>query len=596
FQGVVGSMSVRSSWDSLQKAGVAAREMLIEAAARRWKVDPSQCHAENSAVINPSGARLTYGELAEAAAKVPVPRNPPLKDPKQFAIVGKPVKRLDTPNKVDGKTRFGIDVRGPEMVYAVLARCPVFGGKVASFDASKAKAVPGVKDVVRISNGVAVIATDTWSAMQGRKALEIQWDEGPNASQSSAKISQLLAERAKQPGAVAHKVGDAASAISGSTRKIEAVYEAPFLAHAAMEPLNCTAHVRKGECDVWASTQMQTPAHNLAMKITGFPAEKVRIHTMFMGGGFGRRAAVDFVGEAVEVAKAIGTPVKLTWSREDDMQHDMYRPVSYVHFEGAVDGAGWPLAMSARVACPSFAGLRNGVDGAAVEGLSDLGYGIPHQLVDYRVVDTGIPTFYWRSVGYTQNTFFAESFVDELASFGGKNPIEVRRRLLENSPRMLGVLELAVEKAGEAENGVFGGIALANNVGSYNAQIAEVSIRRGKLKVDRVICAIDCGRVVNPAIVEQQIRSAIVYGLSAALKGKITIDQGRVQQRNFNQYDGLRIDEMPYIEVYIVPSEHAPGGIGEAGVPAIAPAVANAVFAATGKRIRQLPIRAEDLA
>ena len=602
FQGTVGSSSVRSSWGPLRQAGASAREMLTQAAAQKWGVGKSACRAQDGAIVNTAtNARLSYGSLAEAAGKLPIPSNVPLKDPKQFQIIGKPVKRLDTPAKVNGSATFGIDVRVPGMLYAVVQRCPVFGGKAASFDATKAKAVPGVKNVVQISSGVAVVATDTWTAMQGRRALQVTWDEGPNASVNSPGISRLFADLVLKPGAAARKEGDAEAGMAGAAKKIEAVYEVPFLAHATMEPLNCVAHVRADSCEVWAATQMATLTRDTAVKVTGLKPEQVQVHSMLMGGGFGRRGGSDFVSDAVEVSKAIGAPVKVTWSREDDMQHDTYRPASHASFAGGLDAAGWPVAWTTRIACPSFGGLRNGVDGSAVQGLADLVYGIPNILVDYRVAETGIPVFYWRSVGYSQNTWFAESFLDELAAAGGKDPVELRRRLLTGGkyPRLLNVLNIAADKAGWGKPlpaGRAHGVALANNVGSFNAQIAEVSVdRQGKVRVHRMVCAIDCGQVVNPAIVTQQIQGAMVYGLTAALKGGITIDRGRVQQANFNQYDVLRMDEMPVVEVHIVPSGAPPSGIGEAGLPAAAPAVTNAIFTATGKRIRRLPIRSQDL-
>ena len=601
LQGVFGSRSIRTSWEPLRKAGASAREMLIEAAANRWGVSNSQCRAENGVVVNTalSNTQLSYGSLAEAAAKLPVPANITLKPYQQFRLIGTSPKRLDTPGKVDGRTLFGIDVRLPGMQYAVLARCPVFGGKVASFDAGKAKAVPGVKRVMAISNGVAVVAENTWSAMEGRRALEIKWDEGAGASVNSASIRKLLQDVAEKPGATARKDGDIEAGLAGATKKVEAVYEAPYLAHAPMEPLNCVAHVRPDSCEVWASTQIQTAAREVAAKVSGLPPEKVQVHTMYLGGGFGRRGGADYIAEAVEVAKSAGGPVKLTWSREDDLQHDMYRPASFSRFTAGLDSNGWPVAWFTRIACPSFGGLHNGVDHTGVEGVADILYDIPHISVEYHAADAGIPVTYWRSVGYSQNTFFTESFVDELAAAGGKDPLELRRRLLAKSPRLLGVLELAAEKAGWSKPlapGRFQGMAIANNVGSFNAQVAEISVNQGKLRVHRVVCAVDCGQVVNPRGVEQQIQSGIVFGLTAALKGNITIDRGRVQQANFHDYDMLRIDEMPNVEVYFIPNHHSPGGIGEAAVPAIAPAVANALFRATGKRIRNLPIRPEDLA
>ena len=599
LQGTFGSMSIRTSWDTLRKAGAAAREMLIQAAAQKWGVEASQCRAENNEIINTAtNARLSFGSVADAASKLAVPTKITLKDPKQFRLIGTSPKRLDTPGKVNGQAVFGIDAKVPGMLYAVVARCPVFGGKVASFDASKTKTVPGVKQVVQISRGVAVVADNTWAAMEGRRALQVQFDEGPNANATSASIRKMFMDMVEKPGAVARKQGDAEAALGSAAKRIEAVYEVPYLSHAPMEPMNCTAHVRPDGCDVWASTQIQTAAQGIAMKITGLAREKVRIHTLYLGGGFGRRGGDDFVAEAVEISKAIGGPVKLTWSREDDMRHDLYRPASYVRFAGGLDADGFPVAWTTRIACPPFGGMRNGVDFTGVQGVSDIQYAIPNIQIEYHAPEAGIPVTYWRSVGYSQNTFFTESFVDELAAATGKDPFEFRRRLLAKTPRYLAVLELAAEKAGWGKPLAAGrarGIAVVNNIGSFNAQVAEISVDQGKLKVQRVVCAVDCGQVVNPAIVEQQIQSGIVYGLSAALKGAITIDRGRVQQSNFHEYDVLRMDEMPVVEVHIMPSQERPGGIGEASTPSIVPAVTNAVFAATGKRIRRLPIRKEDL-
>jgi isoquinoline 1-oxidoreductase subunit beta len=598
-QGVVGSQSIRSSWQSLRQAGASAREMLIQAAAQKWSVDGSQLRAENSAVIDSaSGRKATFGELADAAAQLPPPTGVPLKDPSQFKIIGKAQKRLDTSAKVTGKATFGIDVRVPGMQHAVVTRCPVFGGKVASYEAPQ---TPGLLHVLQISSGVAVVADNTWNAIQARNALKVQWDEGPHANVSSAGIRKEWEALSQQPGAVGRQDGDAAAALSGAAKKIEAVYEAPYLAHAPMEPLNSVADVRADSCEVWASTQGQSTAHQEAVRITGLRPDQVKIHTEYMGGGFGRRARSDYIADSVEISKALGVPVQVTWTREDDTQQDAYRPASYTRFFGGLDAGGAPVAFHSRVVCPPFGGVRNGIARTGIEGIVDTPYEIPNFLVDYHAADPGIPVSYWRSVGYSQNTFFAESFIDELAVAAGIDPFQFRRKLLAKpaASRPLGVLELVAEKSGWGKplpKGWGRGIALVNNIGSFTAQVAEVSVDGSKLRVRRVICAVDCGQVVNPAGVEQQIQSGIVYGLSAALKGEITIDRGRVQQTNFHQYDVLRIDEMPVVEVHLVTSHATPGGIGEASVPPVAAAVGNAIFAATGKRLRRLPMRPDDLA
>jgi len=601
FQGTGGSTSVRAAYTPLRKAGAAAREMLVAAACQTWGVDRVDCRTERGAVIHTGSKRqLTYGQLAAKAASLPVPENPTLKEPKAWKILGHRVKRLDTPAKVDGSAQFGIDTKVPGMLVAVVARCPAIGGKVASFDATKTKAVPGVKDAVQISSGVAVVADGYWNAKKGRDALDVKWDDGPNAQVTSASISQLLSDAAAKPGAQARHDGDPDGALGGAANKVEAAYELPFLAHATMEPMNCTAHVRADGVDIWAPTQFQTGVQGLGAKIGGVPPEKVQVHTTYLGGGFGRRFELDFIQEALETSKAVGAPVKVVWSREDDTQHDQYRPVSYHAFHAGLDASGKPVAWTHRIVAPSIMArvfpqtIKNGIDGEAVEGGVGMPYAIDNVHVDYHMPDTGIPVGFWRSVNNTFNAFAVESFIDELAHAAKQDPYAYRRDLLGKAPRHLGVLNLAASKAGWSTPlpaGRSRGIAVWKSFETYVAEVAEISMRPdGTPRVHRVVCAVDCGPVVNPSIVEAQMESAIVYGLTAALWGEITIDKGRVQQSNFNNYPMLRMADMPRVEVHIVPSTDAQGGAGEPGTPPIAPAVCNAIFAATGKRIRKLPI------
>jgi isoquinoline 1-oxidoreductase subunit beta len=607
MQGTGGSQSIHSAWMPMRQAGATARMMLVQAAATRWGVDASECHAENGAVMHPATKRrATYGSLAEAAAKVTPPDKVALKDPSQFKVIGKPVKRLDSAIKTNGRASFGIDQRQPGMLHAVVLRCPVFGGKVASFDATKAKAIPGVKDVFQISTGVAVVADNTWTAMEGRRALDVKWDEGPNTAVSSETIFKGFADACQQPGVVVRKEGDAAAGLSSAAQKVEAVYQAPYESHATMEPMNCTAYVQPDRVDVWAPTQFQTPSQGIAAGIAGVKPEASFVHTTYLGGGFGRRGWSDFVTDACEVSKAMKVPVQVTWSREDDMQHDYYRPASYVKISAGLGADGNPTAFTARVACDSimswfFPGsIKNGMDESSVEGISDIPYDIPNILVDYHLMAGPVPMGFWRSVGASQNGFFEESFVDELAAAAKKDPYEYRKALLAKKPRHLGVLNLAAEKGGwgtPLPKGRYRGIAVVEAFGTYVAEVAEISLDKDNgVQVHRVVVALDCGRIVNPNIIEQQAVGGVVYGLTQTLKGEITIDKGRVQQSNFNDYDMLRMNEMPRIvEVHIVPSEETPTGMGEPAVPPVAPAVCNAIFAATGKRIRRLPVRAEDL-
>jgi isoquinoline 1-oxidoreductase beta subunit len=600
MQGTGGSSSIRAAYTALRQAGAAAREVLISAAAETWGVDRSECRAERGAVIHSGGRSLTYGRLVATAATLPVPADPPLKESKDWKIIGTRVPRLDTPPKVDGSAQFGIDVTVPGMLVAVVARCPVFGGKVASFDPAGAQAVPGVRHVVQISSGVAVVADGYWPALTGRAALEVAWDEGPNAGVSSTGISRLLADRAERPGVRARHEGNPDAALSLAARRLDAEYETPFLAHTTMEPMNCTAHVRADGVDIWAPTQFQTGAHQMGASIGGVSAEQVKVHTTYLGGGFGRRFELDFIQEALETSKAVGAPVKVIWSREDDVRHEWYRPASYHRVRAGLDGRGRPVAWTHRVVAPSimirvFPGtVQNGLDGEAVEGAVEMPYAVANAHVDYVMADTGVPVGFWRSVNHSYNAFVVESFIDELAHAAGQDPYEYRRGLLSNAPRYLRALELAATRAawGSAlPAGVFRGIAVHRSFESYVAQVAEVSVAPdGTVRVHRVVCAVDCGPVVNPDTVEAQMQSGIVYGLTAALYGEIGIDRGRVVQGNFNDYPMLLMAEMPRVEVHIVPSTDAQGGVGEPGTPPIAPAVCNAIFAATGKRIRKLPI------
>ena len=601
-QTTVGSMAIRTTWDPLRKAGAQAREMLIAAAAKQWNVSPSQLRAENSVVINPAtNQRLRYGQLADAAAKMPVPAKVTLKDPKQYKVIGKPQKRLDTRDKVTAKAMFGLDARPAGLVYAAVERIPVFGGKVVSFDATKAKAVPGVKDVFQIKSGVAVVADNTWAAMQGKRALTVQWDDGPNGAVTSATIRQMFVDRAKQGGAVARKEGDAAAALARAGKRVDAVYEVPFTAHAPMEPMNATVHIKgDGTAEAWVPTQSPTTGRATIAQLAGIAPDKVTFHTTFMGGGFGRRGEgqMNHVEDAVEIATRMKLPVKLTWSREDDMTQDYYRPASYAEMSGAVDASGWPAAIKAKIACPSFFMVRDGLDPIAVSGISDLQYALPDFLVEWSVANTHVPVSFWRAPGAAQNTFFAESFFDELCAAGGKDPVEARRRLLAKSPRLLNVLNIAAEKAGWGKPLAAGrarGVALGANVGSFNAQIAEVSVTNGRVRVHRVVCAMDAGQIINPHILRQQIEGGIIYGLSATLKGQITIERGRVKESNFNQHDMMRMDEVPQVDIILVESTERPTGAGEATNPTTVPAVINAIYAATGKRLRTLPVKPTDL-
>lgn len=606
-----GSTSVRSGWEPLQRAGAAARLMLVEAAAKGWGVEAASCRAEKGEVIHPpSGRRAGYGSLVSAAAALPVPQEPQLKAARDRRLVGTRPPRLDSLGKATGRAEFGIDVRRPGMLTAVVVRCPVFGGKLKSFDGAKAQQVKGVRKVLAIDAGVAVLADHTWAARQGAEALSVTWDEGPNAGVSSEELTRAAAALAKKPGKVVAKAGDAEKALKGAAKRVEAVYEVPYQAHATMEPASCTVELTRDGCDVWVGTQAQDWAQRAVAKVVGVPPAAVRVHTTYLGGGFGRRSEMDFVVEAAQLAKVAGAPVKVVWSREDDLRHDFYRPAAYNVLRGGVGADGAPVAWTHRIVSSSILSrivppaVKDGVDKTSVEGADELPYEIPNVLVDYHLQQTGVPVGFWRSVGHSQNAFAVECFLDELAALAKQDPFEYRRRLAAKEPRLRAALELAAEKAGWSKPLAAGGpdvrrgrgVAMHASFGSFVAQVAEVSVAKdGEVKVDRVVCAVDCGQVVHPGIVEAQIEGSIVYGLTATLRSGITLEKGRVKQGNFHNFKLLRFDEMPAVEVHVVPSSEAPGGMGEPGTPPIAPAVVNAIAAATGKRIRRLPVRAADL-
>ncbi len=589
-QFTVGSRSVRSGFEPLRQAGAAAREMLVGAAALTWKVPREACRARNGMVEHvATGRRLGYGDLAALAATLPVPADPPLKPSSEFRILGTRVPRVDTPDKVDGAAVFGLDVRVPGMVYATVARCPVFGGRVKSFDPAPALAVPGVQRVVQISSGVAVVADRTWAAFAGKKALKIEWDEGKVAQWSSDGIWRAFAAAAARSGEVVRTVGDVDAGLKGAARTVEATYQAPYLAHACMEPMNCTAQVRGNRCEVWAPTQNPQGIERAAAKLTGLPVEAITVHVTYLGGGFGRRGGpMDYATEAVELAKQIAAPVQVVWTREDDIQNAVYRPATYNVLRGGLDGRGAPVAWSHRLVGPE------GGSFLLTRGADELIYPVPHFRLERVIEDPGVPVAPWRGVGPSQNGWVVESFVDELAHAAGKDPYAYRRELVAGHPRLVQVLDLAAERAGwnsAPPAGRARGIALWQFGDTFLAQVAEVSVAGdGAVRVHRVVCAMDCGVVVNPAGVEAQVQSAIIYGLTAALYGEITLDRGRVTQSNFNDYRMLGLAECPELEVHLVRSDAAPGGVGEAGLPPIAPAVCNAIFAGTGKRIRKLPI------
>jgi isoquinoline 1-oxidoreductase subunit beta len=600
-----GSSSVWSGLEQFRQAGAAARAMLVTAAAQQWKVDTTACRTESGAVLNGSNRKLTYGQLVGIAATLTPPEHVQLKDPKTFKLIGKPIKRLDTPEKLNGGAVFGIDVKLPGLLTAVIARPPIFGAKMKSFDDSRARSMPGVKKIVAVPAGVAVIAESFWQAKMARNALKVEWDEGSMQNFSTAEMMHQFREQVKSPGTSVRKDGDAASALSGAAKKIEAVYEVPYLSHLMMEPLNCTVDLRADSCEVWTGSQFQTIDRANAAKVAGLPPEKVQLHTTFLGGGFGRRAnpQSDFVVEAVHVAKAAGAPVKVIWTREDDMAGGWYRPAFLHAIEGGVDASGNALGWRSRLVGQSimagtlFAAMMmkgKEYDPASVEGVDDLPYEIPNITVESHQAEINVPVQWLRSVGHSHTAFAVECFVDELAGLAQKDPYQFRRALLQKHPRHLAVLDLAAEKAGWGKplpNGMGRGIAVHFAFESYSAHVVEVSVENGQVRVHRMVCAIDCGQYVNPGIIAAQTEGGAIFGASAALFQELTFDKGRLQQTNFHTFPVMRMNECPKIETYIVDNQEKSGGIGEPGVPCAAPAIANAVFAVTGKRIRKLPIR-----
>jgi isoquinoline 1-oxidoreductase subunit beta len=607
-----GSLAIRGAWLPLRQAGAVARTMLVAAAAEAWKADAATCVAEKGTVRHvPTGRTLSYGELAAAAATQPMPANVPLKAPKDFKLIGTAARRVEGVDKVRGRATFGIDVRLPDMRVASVAACPVAGGRLESVDDSKARAIKGVRQIVKIDDAVAVVADNMWAAMRGLAALSITWAEGENTSFTLAALAGQMKAASARDGAIAENIGDARAASANASKRIDAVYELPFLAHAAMEPLNCTVHITPESCDVWTGSQVPARAQAAAARITGLPKEQVRIHNQYLGGGFGRRLEVDYVEQAVRFGKQVQGPVKFVWSREEDLQHDYMRPPFYNTVSAALDAKGMPLAWSHRIVGPSimtrwFPGfVKDGVDGDAVEGAVELVYAIANVHVDYVRHEVPFTTGNWRGVGPTHNVFVVESFIDELAAGSGTDPVAYRLALLEKVPRAKAVLEMAAEKSGwrtrlrnDAGNGVRvgRGVSVLRAFGSFGAQVAEVSVAaNGEVSVTRIVCVIDCGQIINPDTVHAQMEGGIIYALSAVLWGKITFDQGRVVQSNFHDYRVLRMNEAPPVEVHLIESSQSPGGTGEFGTAGLFPAVTNAVFAATGKRVRSLPIDPREL-
>ncbi len=600
------SNSIRAFWKPLRQAGAAARAMLVQAAAQQWQVDPASCSASNGIVMHAaSGRSLAYDDLADAAGTVPVPQDPPLKDPKDFKLIGKPLKRFDTPSKVNGSAIYGIDAMLPGMKFATIAACPVFGGKVGKVDDSAAKAVPGVRQVVVLDDLVAVVGDHMWAAKKGLDALKITWDEGPNAKISSADIWEDLRAASKKDGVVAKSVGDIAKGLAQGER-FDGEYEMPFLAHATMEPMNCVTRMTPDSCEIWIGTQVLTRVQETAAKAAGLPIEKVTVHNHLLGGGFGRRLEPDMAESAVRIAKHVDGPLKLVWTREEDIQHDIYRPVyrdviSATLSDGKIAAWKYRISGSSIMArwAPSI--FLNGIDIDAVDSAVDMPYDIPNRQVEYvRAEPPAVPTGFWRGVGPNNNVFATECFMDELARKVGKDPVEFRRSMLNGNPRLKAALDLVAEKSGwggPLPARVGRGVSVQPSFGSFIATVVEAEVdEHGEVHLRRVNSAVDTGIAVNPDTIVAQLQGGLIFGLTAALFGEITIANGRVQQSNFNNYRMLRIDEVPKIDVHVIKSGEDPGGIGETGVTAGPPALRNAIYAATGIALRRLPIDRKALA
>ena len=632
LQATGGSTSVRTCWDELRKAGAATRALLVTAAAVTWQVSPRECRADRGKVLHvPSGRALRYGDLVEKAADIPVPTGVQLKTPRDFKIIGKRMPRLDTPEKTRGRAVFGMDVRLKGLLTATVLHPPVVRGRLKSLDAAKARSMPGVRHVLPVSTGIAVVADRFWQARKASEELHVEWDHGQHANLNSESIRGRWVNLAGQSGDRVRDEGDVDAAMKKAARVVEAVYELPFQAHGCPEPMNCTAFVRDDVCDVWVPTQNQSGTQEVASAITGLPLDRVRVHTTFLGGGFGRRGDVEFVTEAVELSKAVKAPVKVVWTREEDIRHDHFRPASYHVLKAALDKTGRPIAFHHLFLAPAYMdgmietmapaimprwlprSMKNAVGRLAIpiakyqksaesasSGAATMAYAMDHIRVEYIKDDPGVPTGAWRSVANSRHAFVVESFLDEIAAAGRKDPVHLRLDLLKNEPKRRNVLKIAAERSQwdrRPPNGIYRGVAVHDFHDTPVAMVAEVSVDKDRhVKVHKMVCAVDCGTVINPQTVEAQISGAVAFGLTATLKGSITIAKGRVQQSNFSDFPILTMEEMPAVEVHIVPSSAPPTGIGEVGVPPIAPAVANAVFAATGKRVRKLPITRQDLA